>query len=473
MIKHDYDIESAGSAMALTSLFDNLGELHLPVLLPASVLALVANGDPIKFTAYLISNSIYNLYFHPLRKFPGPKLSAISIIPYIRMFLSGHSHREIRELHQKYGPIVRIGPNDLSLNHPDAMKDLRGHRQTGTGENSKDDVLAKYNADNMLGANRQDHRRFRRALAHGFSNQSMMDQQPIITDYVNKFIRVMHEECYDGTKPLDIAKWFNFTTFDIIGDLSFGEGFGCLDAKDYHPWVNLILEVANDLAFQSCLGRIPGFNRLARLAASKGSTDKLTEHGNMSKNKLRKRLALGKDRSDFVDSMMRRTESSGSEITFEELASNSRLLVFAGSETTATSLSATIFYLTTNPESLKKLVDEVRSSFKSEDDIVMVSVQRLSYLQAVLNESLRLFPPIINGTQRVIRDEGDTIVGHYVPGGASVDVWQWAVHHNPEHFTQPDNFIPERWLDDPRFENDAKRALQPFSIGPRDCIGKK
>jgi cytochrome P450 len=56
---------------------------------------------------------------------------------------------------------------------------------------------------------------------------------------------------------------------------------------------------------------------------------------------------------------------------------------------------------------------------------------------------------------------------------ATVDVWQWAVHHNPDHFALPDEFIPERWLDDPRFANDAKRALQPFSIGPRDCVGKK
>lgn len=54
-----------------------------------------------------------------------------------------------------------------------------------------------------------------------------------------------------------------------------------------------------------------------------------------------------------------------------------------------------------------------------------------------------------------------------------MDIWQWAVYHNSEHFALPNEFVPERWLGDPRFANDAKRALQPFSLGPRDCVGKK
>jgi cytochrome P450 len=49
----------------------------------------------------------------------------------------------------------------------------------------------------------------------------------------------------------------------------------------------------------------------------------------------------------------------------------------------------------------------------------------------------------------------------------------WALYHNPAYFTQPDDFIPERWLGDPIFANDERQAVQPFSVGPRNCIGKK
>ena len=216
------------------------------------------------------------------------------------------------QLHQRYGPIVRIGPNDLSLNHPDGMKDLRGHRKIGTGENSKDPNLARFNADNIIGANRQDHQSFSRALAHGFSNQSMMDQQAIIKSYVNSLIEGLLEECTGCMKPLDIGKWLNFTTFDIICDLAFGEPFGCLADREYHPWVLLIFNGVKELAFLTCIARLPLLAKVLMFVVPKSVTNKWAEHRDMSRDKLRRRLALDQDRPDFIDAMKRRTESSKS-----------------------------------------------------------------------------------------------------------------------------------------------------------------
>lgn len=253
---------------------------------------------------------IYHLFFNTLCKFPGPSLWAISSIPYARMFLSGKGHIKMRDMHQKYGPIVRIGPNDLSINHPDGMKDLRSHRKTGTGENSKDPIVAQFNADNIIGANRQDHQRYRRALAHGFSNQSMLDQQPIITGYVDQLIRGLHEECAEGTKPLDLAQWFNFATFDIIGDLAFGEPFGCLENKRLHPWICLIFAGVKELAFLTCLARFPWLNKFLMFFLPASLTRKWTEHKDTSRQKMRRRLSLKEDRPDFIAAMMRRTVAS-------------------------------------------------------------------------------------------------------------------------------------------------------------------
>lgn len=96
------------------------------------------------------------------------------------------------------------------------------------------------------------------------------------------------------------------------------------------------------------------------------------------------------------------------------------MLVVAGSETIATALSAATYYLAINREPLEKLVAEITSAFKSEDDMNMLNVQQLSYLRAVIDESLRMYPPVVASGPRITAEGGDTILGHYVPEGVSV-----------------------------------------------------
>ncbi|KAK1992908.1 cytochrome P450 [Colletotrichum falcatum] len=420
--------------------------------------------------AYLLGYAIYQLFFSPLRKFPGPKLWAVSHIPYVRLYTSGHGHRKILKLHQRYGPIVRVGPTHISINHPDAHESVKGHRKTG--ENPKDKLNNVQFRDSILSANRVDHQRFRRALAHGFSAQSMLAQEPIIKQYVDKLLEKLREESHGGSGPVDIVKWFNYTTFDIIGDLAFGEPFGCLDDGTYHPWVDIIFKSIKNVSFLNASNRLSWMQPLLKMTIPRSLATKLAENRALTREKVKKRLDLGTRRPDFMDAMIRKSESAGSAMTFDELASNSFVLIVAGSETTATALSATAFFLATNPACLEKLAHEVMSTFASEDQIDMLGVQKLSYMSAVLSESLRLYPPAPGPQPRMAKEGGDDVLGEFVPEGTAIDIWQWAMHHNPDHFARAEEFIPERWLDDHRFANDAKKAVQPFSVGPRNCIGK-
>jgi cytochrome P450 len=102
----------------------------------------------------------------------------------------------------------------------------------------------------------------------------------------------------------------------------------------------------------------------------------------------------------------------------------------------------------------------------------MVSVNSLTYMIAVLTETLRIYPPAPASFNRVVPKEGCTIVGSYLPGNTVVAINQWSANHSPSNFTRPDEFLPQRWLGDPEFENDKKKAMQPFGVGPRSCIGK-
>lgn len=138
-------------------------------------------------------------------------------IPYTRCHLSGASPQRILDLHMKYGPIVRVAPEILSINHPDAMKQVRGHRSSGQPEHSKDPIHSAANAGNIIGADRDAHARYRRILAHVFSAQAMYEQEPLMKTYIDKLFAGLKRECAGETKVIDLLKWYNWTTFDIIG----------------------------------------------------------------------------------------------------------------------------------------------------------------------------------------------------------------------------------------------------------------
>jgi len=131
-------------------------------------------------------------------------------------------------------------------------------------------------------------------------------------------------------------------------------------------------------------------------------------------------------------------------------------------------LAATTYYLLTSPEPYRKLKEEIRSRYKSYDEIDATSAQQLPYLQAVINEGLRIYPPGSQGFPRV--SPGCMIDGHWVPKGADVYTSAWTVTHDPRYFHEPRAFKPERWLD-PHC-TDVKEASQPFSLGPRGCLGR-
>ncbi|KAJ3549268.1 hypothetical protein NM208_g587 [Fusarium decemcellulare] len=420
--------------------------------------------------SYLALTAAYNVLFHPLRKYPGPILWASTRIFYTNMYLSGRGHVKILELHKRYGPVVRVAPDTLSYNHPDAWKEIRGHRKHGAGEHGKDPIFQNMNLGNIIGANREDHARFRRVISHGFSAQAMLEQQPIIKAHVDTLFRALKEQCAGGEKSLDIVAWYNYTTFDVIGDLAFGEPFGCLESSAYHPWVSMIFDGIKNMAFESSMRRYQTISGLLMWFMPREVRDKMAQHRELSRQKVQKRMALTTTRPDFIDSMMKKRGAT--QLSFDDIVANAATLIIAGSETTATLLSAATFFLTSHPETLMKLTNEVRSSFSCEKEIDLISVQKLVYMLAVLDETLRMYPPVPAGGPRKIAPGGDVILGQYVPGGTIAEIWHYAVYHNPLHFALPDDFIPERWLNDPRFETDKQDAFQPFSFGPRNCIGK-
>ena len=163
------------------------------------------------------------------------------------------------------------------------------------------------------------------------------------------------------------------------------------------------------------------------------------------------------------------SEREKNNTSYQELQSQANLLVIAGSETTATALSGMTYYLCRNSRVCDKLSHEIRQAFSDYDQINGRSTESLPYLKAVIDEGLRIYPPIPTGPPRV--SPGETIDGHYVPKGTVVSVSSWSATHYERNFHQAFDFKPERWLD-PECK-DEKTASQPFLLGSRGCLGRK
>ncbi|KAI0152840.1 cytochrome P450 monooxygenase-like protein [Xylariaceae sp. FL1272] len=380
--------------------------------------------------------------------------------------LAGREVFDIWDLHKQYGDVVRIGPNELSFNSSQAYQDVYGHVTKG-----KDRFLKTEFYDNgdptpriTSAMDPAVHARQRKALSNAFSAKSLRDQEDVVQKYMDMLVKQLSNLGEDGKKALNMSVVFNWVTFDIIGDLAFGEPFGAVEEGRTPFWVGLILEATFTALITTLLKRkLPLLKNFVPYMLPKGADEKRKAHYGMSIEKARKRIQAGDTgRADFFSHMLKKgTMSEG------EIVSQASTLIVAGSETTATSLAGTTWYLLKNPKVMSKLQDEVRGAFDSLDQITGDSTGGLPYLHGVIEESLRLFPPAAFGLPRY--SPGALIDGHYVPAGTTVSVNPLMMARDPRYWHEPESFIPERWIGEGL--NDERKASQPFSSGPRACLG--
>ncbi|PHH90361.1 hypothetical protein CDD83_3884 [Cordyceps sp. RAO-2017] len=272
-----------------------------------------------------------------------------------------------------------------------------------------------------------------------------------------QFVDMLLEKLSERAKtkePLNIVQWLNFTTFDIIGELSFSEPFFCLENNGYHPWVSFIFRGIQGAALRRFLHYYPLLEWLVQTVNLSSKMKSILQIRSSAKDKAKARMAHGlqplHDHADFIYYMLKPTRDGADGMSAKEALANSPTLVIAGSETTATALSGFCFYISRNAKAYALLAGEIRAAFAQEEDINLRSTASLEYLQACINEILRAY----------------------------ISVYQWATFRNPENFVEPDSYLPERWLSEThelyeeRFSSDKRAVFKPFSHGPRDCIGK-
>jgi cytochrome P450 len=425
---------------------------------------------------------VYRLYFHPLSRFPGPKFAAASIVWhllyysfndtdalqlwYVLHWTSGNWPHTLAKLHRKYGDVVRTGPNELSFASAESWKDIYGHAGKGRRSFLKSNFYDINGKDPSVFSARDQHEHStqRKALSAAFSAKALREQEDVIHHYVDLFIAQIGKLGDSTSKGINIIEAFNWLTFDIIGDLTFGESFDAVKSGKTHPWVSVVVGTIYWRSILELRKQVPLLNLLLPFIVRGNLAKKFAMHMQLTKDKIDKRVQQRdtSTREDFFKTILSKGDWSEG-----KLESNAEILIVAGSETTATALSGIVYYLSKNPDCMVQLQKEVAGAFTSYDNIKGNSAAKLPYLNAVIEEGLRLYPPVAFGLPRV--SPGAIVSGHYVPTGTLVSTQSWASKHDPRYWHHPDAFLPERWIGDGF--GDRKEAFNPFLLGPRACLG--
>ncbi|KAI1082632.1 cytochrome P450 [Whalleya microplaca] len=421
--------------------------------------------------SYIVANAIYSLTLHPLADIPGPKLCAISRIPYWLVYVKGRDIYWMHKLHNRYGPVVRFGPTDLSYITAEAWRDINAEKGGRDNEKAQEVFVQPMNGvPSVVGASKENHTRVRRLFSPAFSERAIRKQEVIFQKYVDILMYKLHEHG-GGEAPLEMTGFFNFTTFDVMADLCFGRPLGLLAKNEFNPWVRAVFEALEFLPFASMIGYYPLLKAVVMRFEPKWLEEQRTAFGKYAADLVDQRLQDGSDKPDFWNLVMA-AQGSDKGLSLDEMHSNADLFMMAGSETTATLLSGLTYYLLVNPDKMEYICEEIRGKFSSTEQINLDSIAHLKYTNACIKEALRIYPPAPASFPRVISDGGHIVLGRWIPPKTRVSVSHYATYHSETNFKNPETFAPERWLGDPIYAGDIRDAHQPFSWGSRNCLGQ-
>ncbi|KAJ3522636.1 hypothetical protein NM208_g12776 [Fusarium decemcellulare] len=405
---------------------------------------------------------VYRAFFHKLNHFPGPFTARLSNF-YItaRAVRKMHLFEEIQNLHKQYGDFVRTGPSEISITNPKAMQIL----------NSSNSPCAKgpwYNIIHPMVSlqtdrDKKSHAQRRKAWDKAFT---LRDYEHRVVQYTDQLLDRIAKTL---GKPLNITEWFHFYTLDILGDLAFGQSFGMLKDGVKHYYMELC---------EQNMVLIGAFSHLVWLFPIFKSAPGINYAYIKFQKWLRAQVEWRRRNKPAVSDVFSwiledfNTNENPTEQDVLNLYGDANLIVVAGSDTTAATLTCLFFELCQHPDVCSQLQTEIDEYIKEHGKADHASLYQLKFLQACVDETLRLHPVVPSGLQRVTPPEGLQIDDTFIPGNTIVKAPSYTMYRDERAFVQPLEFIPERWTSKPELIKDSS-AYAPFSIGRYSCVGKQ
>lgn len=441
---------------------------------------LVLLFDLCYFSVLASSIAIYRLSYHPLRKYPGPVLGKLSKFHFSYICGTGNSHRYLEALHRKYGDIVRYGPNELSFINPEDVTFIHGAQSFNIRRGPWYDGNPGRAGHNTLvmasTRNVENHKLRRRIWNRGFTANALKTYESRMIEVTDRLIA--HCERRDGS-IIDISGDIDNFSFDVVGDLGFGEDFGMIEGtnKESLEWARLLHSYMRML---SVIRPVPWFKELYKwLPIDRQRKKNGLAFVQFTTKQFEARYHRGQEAGgDIFEYLLLPDPKSGTQLSKTQVAEESIVVVVGGADTTSICLTFAFYYLLMNPDKYRRLQEEVDSVWDgtSELDGQQLVPARAPFLNAVINESLRLAEPDPNGNQRSTPKGGAVVNGKFIPGFTQLSIHKWTMQRDERNFTKALDFIPERWIDEERenmdLHNHNIKAYMPFGAGIYSCVGK-
>lgn len=265
---------------------------------------------------------MYNIWLHPLSKYPGPVLWRATRLPFLFSFMQGRLPHDIKKLHERYGDIIRLAPDELSFIDPSAWRDIYPKNFQRPYE-YKDQPPGK-TASNLIACTEEEHARFRRILAPAFSERYTAAQEPFVRSYVDKLISKLDDRIEKssgrGFTDVDAVEWINYVAFDIIGDLVWGSSFGCLDGLTTHPWIQTVSQFKAATIVVSAKF-YPWVYAMLMAITPSSALSEVMQMWRITEEKVRERIAAGSNRPDIIGQLL----ESKKDFTSESMSRESTL----------------------------------------------------------------------------------------------------------------------------------------------------
>lgn len=319
------------------------------------------------------------------------------------------------KLHAKYGVVVRVHPDELSFIGSSAWADIYTARPQLPKPTFG--VLETPNGIRPIVTipDAESHGHQRKIISHAFSDRAVLNQEYILQKYSDMLIDRLRDQPNLQDGRLDICSWYNFTTFDVLGDLCFAESFHCLETAENHPWIAAVFTGVKIAQLMTVFHHFPPMNTIVKTLIPRFVHEEAQKSFTFTRERVDKRIASGSDRPDFMKYILQNNYEGG--LSREEIDATTNLLVLAGSETSAATLTGATYLALKNPPVMERLVREIRKAFESQGDITIAAVSKLPYVHAVIQETLRMQPTAAISIPRQV-DRPDVVVcGMAVPQG--------------------------------------------------------
>ncbi|KAK7519088.1 putative benzoate 4-monooxygenase cytochrome P450 [Phyllosticta citriasiana] len=368
----------------------------------------------------LLSISLYRLFFHPLRKFPGPRLAKLT--HFYTAYLSSKElkyHNEVSDMCDKYGDCIRTGPRELCFVRKSAVPLLYG----------PDSKCIK---------------------------STWYLQQDV--DPKRSSLFMIREPCAHKTRRrawdkgiIDVILWTALLPFDVMGEVAFSKDLGGVEQGVEQP---AIAEMHSHMAFVGTLIHVPWLlNFLGRLRGATGSYGLFFSWCQNQLAKKQKQLDMrGEDPQDIVSWLVQEAAAKRSGVTPAGMDQDSRVAIIAGSDSTQATLASAVYLLAKYPAVLAKLQEKIDSAMPNgSQDWSYDKIRNIPYLDDVLKETLRLKGPVVVGACLQVDEV-------FIPPHTNV--------------FEPRSFIPERWGEREAEMETAGQPFLAFHLGPFNCAGK-